>query len=116
MNPNPKPANETPGKFDDFLEQMACFTMKMSEVFAFAKDNYVDPDGTFQDIKFVEFEKWLPIIRFLASKTQEIGEQCFGADMTPELKDGILKVILDFLGFRTDNPQQLVTLSKILNL
>lgn len=93
----------TPGKFDDLLESAECFSLKMSQVFAYAKANYVDPDGTFQDIRFVDFEKWLPIVRYIAGQAQEIGEECFGADMTPDTRNEILRIILSFLGIRSNS-------------
>lgn len=97
------PANETPGKTDDFLIAAECFCLKMATVFRHAKDNYVDPDGTFQDIKLVEFEKWLPIVRYISTQVQDIGEDCFGVDMTPDTKNELIRIILGFLGIRFEN-------------
>lgn len=105
-------ANETPGKFDDVLEAAECFSSRMALVFRHAKENYVDPDGTFQDIKLVEFDKWLPIVRYITGEAQSIGEDCFGADMMPDVNNEILKIALQFLGIKTENPAVLNFLSK----
>jgi len=107
-------ANETPGKADDFLLAAECFSESIAKVFKHARENYIDPDGTFQDIKFVEFRKWLPIVRYVAGEAQTIAEECFGADATPEVKNEILRIILGFLGVRLDDADA-GFLSKILN-
>lgn len=97
-----KTTDETPGKADDFLLSMECFTKRMSLVFKHARENYIDPDGTFQDIKFVEFDKWLPIVRYVAGQAQSIAEDCFGVDATPEVKNEIIRILLGFLGVQMD--------------
>lgn len=96
------PANQTPGKFDDILEASECFFLKMANVARYAKENYVDPDGTFQDIKLVEVNKWLPIIRYVTSSAQDIAEECFGKDAVPNVKSEIVRIILNFLGIQVD--------------
>lgn len=103
----------TPGKFDDVLEAAECFASKMSLVFKHAKENYVDPDGTFQDIKFYEIGKWRPIVQFVVNSAQDIAEDCFGADASPEVKSSILRLLLTFIGIRIDNPATLDFLSQI---
>lgn len=96
------PANTTPGKFDDILEASECFFMKMATVARYAKENYVDPDGTFQDIKLVEVNKWLPIVRYVTSSAQEIADECFGKDSVPNVKSEIVRIILNFIGIKVD--------------
>lgn len=103
----------TPGKFDDVLEAAECFSNRMALVFKHAKDNYVDPDGTFQDIKFYEVQKWQPIVSFIASSAQGIAEDCFGKDVSPEIKSYALRVVMTFLGIKIDNPAALDFLSRI---
>lgn len=103
----------TPGKFDDMLEAAECFSNRMALVFKHAKDNYVDPDGTFQDIKFYEVQKWQPIVSFIASSAQGIAEDCFGKDVSPEIKSYVLRVVMTFLGIKIDNPAALDFLSRI---
>ena len=107
-------SNDTPGKADDFLLAAECFCSQMSLVFKNLNENHVDPDGTFQDIKLVEFNKWLPIVRELVQSVQDIAEECFGLDATPEVKNEILKFILSFLGLKVDNPSTSTFLSNIL--
>ena len=106
--------NETPGKFDDVLEAAECFSNKMALVFKHAKENYVDPDGTFQDIKFYEIGKWQPIVAFVTSSAQSIAEDCFGKDLSPEIKSYVLRIALTFLGIKIDNPATLDFLSQII--
>lgn len=103
----------TPGKFDDVLEAAECFSNRMALVFKHAKENYVDPDGTFQDIKFYEINKWQPIVEFVVKSGQNIAEDCFGKDASPEIKSWILRLLLSFLGIKIDNPASLDFLSAI---
>lgn len=105
--------NDTPGKADDFLLSAECFCSQMALVFKDLHENHVDPDGTFQDIRLVEFDKWLPIVRKLVSSAQTIAEECFGADATPEIKNEILKFLLSFIGMKVDNPGTINFLSNI---
>ena len=104
----------TPGKFDDVLEAAECFSNRMALVFKHAKENYVDPDGTFQDIKFYEFQKWQPIVEFVVTSAQSIAEDCFGKDASPEIKSYVLRLLLTFLGIRIDNPATVDFLSGII--
>lgn len=103
----------TPGKFDDVLEAAECFSNKMALVFKYAKEHYVDPDGTFQDIKFYEIQKWQPIVQFVVQSAQDIAEECFGKDASPEIKSYVLRILLTFLGIRIDNPATVDFLSGI---
>ncbi len=104
----------TPGKFDDVLEAAECFSNRMALVFRHAKENYVDPDGTFQDIKFYEIQKWQPIVEFIMTSAQSIAEDCFGKDATPEIRSYVLRLLLTFLGIKIDNPATVDFLSKII--
>lgn len=103
----------TPGKFDDVLEAAECFSNKMALVFKYAKENYVDPDGTFQDIKFYEINKWQPIVQFVVQSAQDIAEECFGKDASPEIKSYVLRLLFTFLGIKIDNPATISFLSDI---
>jgi len=93
----------TPGKADDFLQSAACFSGRMSTVCTYAKDNYVDADGTFQDIKLSELDKWLPIVRYVLGQAQSISEECFESNLVPKVESEIIRLIFSWLGLKVGN-------------
>ena len=98
-----KLSKDTPGKADDFLENSACFFEELAVTLRYAKDNFVDADGTFQDIKLAEVDKWLPIVRYVLQRAQAIAEKCFDTTLVPESSNEIVKLILSWLGLRMGN-------------
>lgn len=95
--------NETPGKADDFLETSACFLEELASTLRYAKDNFVEEDGTFQDIKLAEVDKWLPIVRYVLQRSQAIADKCFDTALVPDSSNEIVKLILSWLGLRMGN-------------
>lgn len=93
----------TPGKADDFLESGACFLEELAHTLRYANENYVDADGTFQDIKIAEVDKWLPIVRYVLQRAQDIAEKCFDTDIVPDAKSEVVKLLLGWLGLRVGN-------------
>jgi hypothetical protein len=95
---------KTPGKFDNFVFKGRCVLQKIDGVLEHLEQNYLDTDGTFADIKLIEFDKWLPLVRYTVNQSQIITEECFDSDATPEIQNEILRMILQFLGFELDKP------------
>lgn len=94
---------ETPGKADDVLESAACFSERLSQTLRYVKDNYVEEDGTLQDIKLGEVDKWLPILRYLLGQVQDIAQECFGVRLVDKVENDVIRLILNWLGLTVGN-------------
>lgn len=86
---------------EDVLDTAACFLEQLAVTLRHARENYIDEDGSFQDIKIGEIDKWLPIVRYAAQRTQAISEQCFEKDLTVDTDNEILRFLLTWLGLKS---------------
>jgi len=95
----------TPGKADDALARAECLFTQLAETAKHIRETFVTEEGTFENIKFVEFRKWLPIVQYISMRVQDIGTVCFGADMEPEVRNQLLNLLLNAVGIKTDSTQ-----------
>jgi hypothetical protein len=98
-------AQLTPGKADDALARAECLFREMAETAKHIRENYVTEEGSFEQIRFVEIGKWLPILEYASSRVQHIGTACFGANMEPEVRNQLLNLLLNVIGIKTTSTQ-----------
>lgn len=89
---------QTSGKVDDVLFQSEQFTMQLSLLLKEVREKYTDEDGTFNDIKLTEVNKWSPIITDIWEGADNIAKETFGSSIKIQTNNPLVLSLLSLFG------------------
>jgi hypothetical protein len=84
----------TIGKADDILFPIEAMTGIVSTAVQAVRVEFVDDDGNWEKFGFSEF---IDMINLLIETIDRLGEEAFGQDFTPEIKNASIKFVLSLL-------------------